>query len=435
MHTNSAKPDRFTELGGSSSSVYGTYPFSIERADGTFSKMSMPLDRSVSPYKILQCMAESINYPPPPPPSSEPATEHPSSLLNDARGGVDQFIRSWGGSPGYRQNKTPSTMDRDLLHFLKKIDFDDIKQRRLDRINAAASVLVARRAFGFSAIDGTGLGWSSASLNVCISRLSNLHDEHKSKLRTKSFYPFRLVISSDEFMRKVDLFGGIILLNPSAGPLQWLGTLLTVTDDCVSTLKRNQDSLKKNLAQVEHALGIRVVKGYTCESIEYHKCIERLALECQKNDAMGEGKSLIAASKKASIIIESEQTCRRGKVRKDGNFEIGAQMSLQSIRLTLADHAMQSTEYIRIESERHKQYKKMAQQMVLEFEVQRVRRVTTVVKSQEMLDCMSILLNKKKAERDALKHYLANQSIGIAPRGQLCHLGDDGSIIIPANCT
>jgi hypothetical protein len=57
------------------------------------------------------------------------------------------------------------------------------------------------------------------------------------------------------------------------------------------------------------------------------------------------------------------------------------------------------------------------------------------VPSDDVSECLSRLLDKDEAERRALRGYLAGQSIGIAGRGHLCHLGDDGSIVIPTNCS
>ena len=133
------------------------------------------------------------------------------------------------------------------------------------RLSAA---LVARRAFQFASIDGTRLGWSSASLAICLSSLTALHEEHESKLNTNSFYPFRLILSGDEFQSKLDLYAGVIRLNPAATPLQWLGIMSEVSHNNVIALKNNLKELKRNQSEVEHAFGLRVIKGHTCRSEE-----------------------------------------------------------------------------------------------------------------------------------------------------------------------
>mmetsp|Transcript_26614 Transcript_26614/g.57216 ORF Transcript_26614/g.57216 Transcript_26614/m.57216 type:complete len:401 (+) Transcript_26614:378-1580(+) len=400
----------------------------------------MQLNNS-SPYQILGRMATSINFSPPPPAPKPPLSENKQGEFNQSianqsggmRNDVDHLI--WMHGRGSHRHQSPSSMNRDVLHFLKNIDFDHIKQRKLDRINATAAAAAGRRSFQFSAIDGTRLGWSSASLAICLSRLISLHEEHQSKLRTKSFYPFRLILSSDEFQKQVDLFGGTIRLNPSATSLQWLGALAAVSDDSVLILKKNQTELKRNLSKVEKALGLRAVKGHTSTTEEYYHCLERLTLESEQN-IHSEGKSLLAVSNnKATLIIESNSACRRGRLRKDGNFEVGADMDLNEIRMTIGKFASRSNAYIEIESEKWTRCQEIVDQVMYEFGVQRVSKVSPRVASDQMSECLSMLLNKDEAEKEALRGYLAGQSIGIAGHGQLCHLGDSGSIIIPTNCS
>ena len=68
-----------------------------------------------------------------------------------------------------------------------------------------------------------------------------------------------------------------------------------------------------------------------------------------------------------------------------------------------------------------------------EFGVQGVKKVSSMVTSDQMSECLLTLLNHP--EKEVLRGHFAGQSIGVAGRGQLCHLGDDGSIVIPSNCS
>ena len=459
---------------GGKKSTYDTYPFIIEKKNGTISQQSMELGKS-SPCKylgsflgcfnahmmdknlqitpasmnygadqILANMAKAINFSPPPRPS-EAAVSHPEHVTHNAhspgftkpickKNGVDDFIwmHGWGGS---QQHKSPSSMNRNLFYFLSNVDFNDIKQRKLDRVNAIATALVARRAFQFSAIDGTGLGWSSASLAVCLSSLTALHEEHQMTM-IKSFYPFRLMLSADEFHNKIDSFGGIIRINPSATSLQQLRILSAVSDGTVNMLKNNQKELKRNLTEVENVLGLRVVRGHTLEPEKYHQCIDRLAMESVQNNINGEGVSFLAISnKKANLVIESNQVCRRGRMRKDGSFEVGSGADLHDIRKTIAKFANKSNKLIQQESEDWARCRKLIDQVMYIFGVQHVKKVSNFVTSNQMAECLSMLLNKDDIEKNDLRGYLAGQSLGIAGRGQLCYLGDDGSIIIPTDCS
>ncbi|KAL3785543.1 hypothetical protein ACHAW5_010504 [Stephanodiscus triporus] len=335
------------------------------------------------------------------------------------------------------RHKSPSSINRDLLHFLRNTDYDHIKQRKLSRIHATAAALVARRAFAFSAIDGTGLGWSSSSLAICLSRLTSLHEEHGAKLLVRSFYPFRLLLSNDEFHCKVDPFAGVVRLNPAATSLQWLGTLATVSDDSVRALKENQSELRRNILDVESALGVRPVKGHTCEPEEYHRCVGRLASESRRDVGIEDGgkSELTPSSNKATLVIESAQDCRGGRLRTDGNFAVGAGTDLRGARMTIGEHASRSNERIRTEMEKRATCRAVVERFVREFGVLRVDGAGPAVTSDDVSGCLSALLERDAVERRALRGYLAGQSIGVAGRGHLCHLGDDGSIVVPANCS
>ncbi|KAL3816812.1 hypothetical protein ACHAXA_008675 [Cyclostephanos tholiformis] len=417
-----------------------SYPFWVEGKDGTISKLSIQLD-STDPHQILSQMAKSINFPQPPPsPIASPLSESiPFDLMRFNQSATDRDGRSAGGGFGWRchEHKSPSSINRDLLHFLKHTDFDHIRQRKLSRIHATAAALVARRAFAFSAIDGTGLGWSSSSLAICLSRLTSLHEEHSAKLLVRSFYPFRLLLSSDEFHQRIDTFSGILRLNPAATSLQWLGTLALVTDDSVLRLKGNRSELERNVLEVEDALGIRPIKGHSCEPEEYHICLGRLASEIRRdnrNSPMGKSE-LTPSNGNAALVIESALDCRRGELRTDGNFVVGAGTDLRGIRKTIGEYASRSIEYARIDEEKRTACLILAERIMREFGVLKVNRIGHGVTSDDMLQCMYSLLGKDVTERDELRGYLTGQSIGIARRGHLCHLGDDGSIVIPTNCS
>ena len=75
----------------------------------------------------------------------------------------------------------------------------------------------------------------------------------------------------------------------------------------------------------------------------------------------------------------------------------------------------------------------MIDRTMSEFGVQRVAKLP-LVDSDGVSKCLSMLLDKDIAEKDTLKRFLAGQYVGVAGRGHLCHLGDDGSIVIPVDC-
>jgi len=263
---------------------------------------------------------------------------------------------------------------------------------------------------------------------ICLQRLTALHDEHHNKLRTKSFYPFRLILSSDEFQRKVDLWAGEIRLNPSATSMQWLSILENVTDRSVQTLKTNQQMLKKNLAIVEEMLQLRVVKGHTSDAEDYFECIRRLARRSEERITETEVDSLAILSNKSSLVIESDQACRRGNLRKNGSFEVSTSMSIDTIRSTISRYANKSNEILNAEYRKKKESSLMIRQVTDEFGV-KVNK-PSIVSYDQLLQCLAMLLEKDDPEKDELRRLLAGHSIGIST-GLKLHLGDDGTIMIP----
>lgn len=428
------------------STKYTSYPYSIQTKEGKLIKTSIQLNSS--PCEILESMSSIINFPPPPEgldlrheknigPIGE-SFHSSSSNAGKSRNPVDDLIWNAGLLDRYQFKQTTSRtgQDRNLIYFLQHMDASHIKERKLNRINASAAALVARRAFQFSAIDGTGLGWSSASLAVCLSRLTALYDEHHTKLRTKSFYPLRLVLSNDEFSEKLDLYGGVIRLNPAATPLQWLNTLQTVTDERMRLFKKNGESLKRNLTVVEKFLNVRVLKGYSCEHEEYHRFMERLASRSldypSKTD---QTKTLAMSPNKASLVIESEQACRRCKLRKDGNVEAGAGTDVNDIRRALHSFASRSNEYINREARDKVECKQIQERVVYELGVHIVKRSGSLVSYNQMTACLMHLLTKGDDEKEAMRSLLIGNTLAITGQGQPCHIGDDGSIVIPWNCS
>ncbi|KAL3784801.1 hypothetical protein HJC23_013841, partial [Cyclotella cryptica] len=236
------------------------------------------------------------------------------------------------GNISIQTNHSWTREDHNLIYFLQNMDTNHIKERKMNRINASVAALVARQAFQFSAIDGTGLGSLSASLVVCLSWLTVLYDERKSKYRTNSFYPLHL--------------GGVLRLNLAATPLQWLTTRQTN-----ASIEAEQRSFDTKSLSGGKFLNVRIIKGDSCENEEYHRFMERLAsLSLDYPSKTDETKALAMSPNKASLVIESEQACRHCKLRKDGNVEGEIGALFNNILRALNIFASRSDEYICKES-------------------------------------------------------------------------------------
>ncbi len=411
--------------------VYTQQSFSIETKKSGVVKTSIALNKS--PSEILQSMAQLCNFPPPPAPPQPMLSERQFEFdyTNDQIQNNEQDLFQFLRYGAYARPKKRQSRNTNLIQFLESDGIaDDIKERRLNRINATSAAHIARQLYKFISIDGTRLGWSSASMAICLQRLTALHDEHQNKLRTKSFYPFRLILSSDEFQRKVDLWAGEIRLNPSATSVQWLSILENVTDQSVKTLKNNQHLLKENLGVVEEMLQLRVVKGHTSDAEDYFECIRRLARQSEERLAQidADESRLAILSNKSSLVIESDQACRRGNLRKNGSFEVSTSMSVDEIRSTISKYAERSNKILNAEYRKKKESSMMMQQVSTEFGA-KVHK-PKLVSYDQLMKCLTTLLEKDEADKDDLRRLLAGHSIGVST-GLKLHLSDDGTIMIP----
>ena len=239
------------------------------------------------------------------------------------------------------------------------------------------------------------------------------------------------------------MYAGTIKLNPAATSLQWLGVLTTITEDSIRTLQEKQSILKHNMLNVEQALRVRLVQGYTCASEDYHHYIEQLASDIRQSIATNEiidkanNTELIIQSNIAiTLVIESNHECRHGKLRKDGKLVIGTMMKLHEVQCTINKYASRANEYIHMENEKQLLFQQLVHRVMYDYGVIKINKVSSmVITIDDMCSCLVTLLSKEEDEKIILQNYLTGQSIGIAGCGQLCHLGDDGSIILPANCS
>ena len=342
----------------------GRYTYYLQRNDGRSMKHTIRLNDTVQ--NVLEQMTKALaasgvaGLPEPPPPPEMPtdiAWKRNAEAANATRTGsaASEFNRmhgiiwaasraSGGGTEARRQEidhkyDVNSKRGSSLGGFLLDLNLADIEERKASRLDATAAALVARRAYGFQSIDGTGMGWSSASLAMLLSSLMALHDEHKSALQVESFYPMRLVISyDDDATTNVDLYGGVIRLHPAATPIQWLETLKGVTEESLAELDKNQRALRANAQRVQDGFNVKIKKGLTCPSIEYHTFAKRLAtwLDDDGKSLEGRAASSAVALSRLQLVVEADQACRRARLNKDGSIRVGSGMDGSAIIKSLS---------------------------------------------------------------------------------------------------
>lgn len=409
-----------------SSRIQPTYPFLeyvLEQKDGSLKTYSLNLNDSVE--GVLHSMVDALRQnglntlmaPPKARPrslqhASNPRDIHWASTTCAATGIDHQYDVHWN-------------QGRDLRRFLSTLDSNEISVRKASRMDVTAAASVVRRDYQFSAVDGTGLGWSSASLATLLRTLVDLYQEHSHKFHVTSFYPLRLVWSSED--QPLDLHGGNLFLNPAATPIQWLDHLLSVTPEALAFQNELRVRLAEACQQVNSFLGVTFQKGHSCSSREYYELMDRLAHSVPIPMSCDPDNHAITLER-IHVMVESPQACRRAILTKEGHIRVGSSMASEAIFSavsTLQPKARDKLSQSRIEKTKAQV---TSQQMKSELGLQRVH-YSKIVNEEQFVGALVRLLQLE--EQDDLKRKLAGNSLGIVGTGQFCHLGDDGSLMVP----
>ena len=402
----------------------GTYKYVLEHKDGSILQHTIRLHDSVeSVLKNMVAALESTGSASMPPPPGTPSPPEVPTHNGEEIFWCPRQPRNAGGVN--HQYDVNTHKGRDLMGFLRTMDFDLIEKRRASRMDVTAVALVARRAFSFLSIDGTGLGWSSASFAILLRSLVALQEEHGTKFHVKSFYPLQLVWSSEEFEDPIDLYGGILYLNPASTPIQWLDSFLKITQGTLDALTANQAQLHENRSKVLGAFGgVKFQKGHSCSHRDFHLFLSRLA---ESHHVIADERQSTALTLEG-IIVAVEAACRRPFLTKEGVIRVGASMDGEFIARAIAKHSLEATERVKAEGRRRQRCRETIDRAQWELGLQKVYH-TRLVRSEQIVECLARLLAMK--QREQLKQNLAGNSLGIAGSGHFCHVGDDGSVVIP----
>ena len=420
----------------------GSYKYVLEKRDGSLIQRNLQLDDSVE--NILTSIAKSLHAcgaaaslpPEPPTPGSS------NTIVKNAEQSQSHRDIHWA-SPRSQKSAIDHRFDvnssrgRDLHQFLKSIRDDSmqIEERRPSRMDATTAALVARRLYSFQAIDGIRLGWSSASFTKLLRSFIHLHEEHASNFNVQSFYPLRLVFLPDEDLEleTLDLYGGNIYLSPVLTPLQWLESLQEVTEGRLEELRQNRTLLESYRTTASNFLGVKLKKGHTCLSKDYHLFMERLSSAAEALAATKAEEEIPAlastslALARVLVTVESPLSVRRGKITKHGSINVNSSMSPEEIVAIIDRLSSRARDLSRQAEDERQECKRAINQTQCELGVQKVYRTTELVTNDQFLKSLSRMLQNQLQ----LKGWLSGYSVGIAGTGNFCHLGDDGSVIIP----
>ena len=426
----------------------------LERRDGSLARHTIDLNATAENVlaSMRKALEESaiVKLPPPPPKKATGAKEEWTDFNgNRPKSGraAMEFDRIQGIIMAAAQQQKSSSLRRqvnhrfdvnsargkDLAGFLEFCwDATLVEQCRSQRMDATVAALVARRAYKFSAIDGTNLKWSSSSLQKCLQSLTSLWHEHHDKFHVKSFYPLRLELTSSELSEHLDVYSGVLRLNPACTKLQWLETLQLVTGQQLETLKCNQDILKNATVEVQHALGVKIKRGHSCRPREYHYFVTSLAASTQESHQECVSSSSSALSLERPLVtVETSSACRRPKVTRGGSIRLGSQMSAEIVHEAISRLSDKARRHKEQQATKRQECRGLMNQAQWQLGLNKVYQVGNTVTTQQVADSILRLLSAETAVRELMKNRLAGNSLGIAGSGQFCHLGDDGSLVIP----
>lgn len=409
-----------------SSPIQPTYPaldYVLEQKDGSLKTYSLNLNDTVE--GVLHSMVDALRQN-----GLNTLTNPPKTLPKRHKQAINSRDVHWASegsaTPGIdHQYDIHWNKGRDLRLFLSSLDSNEISARKASRMDVTAAASVVRRDYQFSAVDGTGLGWSSASLATLLRKLVDLFQEHSHKYHVASFYPLRLVWSSED--QALDLYGGNLFLNPAATPIQWLDHLLSVTPDALTFQDKVRTRLTEACHQVNTFLGVTFQKGHSCSSREYFELLDRLA-DFAPTQSRPDPFNYAITLERIHVMVESPQACRRAILTREGHIRVGSSMTSETIISavsTLQPKARAKLSQSRLDKATAQV---TSQQMQLEFGLARVH-CSKIVNVDQFVGALVRLLQLE--EQEELKRKLAGNSLGIIGTGQFCHLGDDGSLLVP----
>ena len=426
-----------------------TFQYIIERRDGSALQASINLDQSVgsilkSIVTTLEASGIAKSALPPQPARHSESDEHSSTIL------FAPNQQSQGNSVIDEQYNRVSNRGRDFFRFLDELNFEEIKRRKEERLEAQATALSVRRMFQFAAVDATSLGWSSASVAVLLRRMMDMHQEHHSRFHVSSFYPLRLVFSSDDFHDPLDIHGGLLRLNPACTTVQWIDTLRLIDPSTIEDIQLSSRRTLNMVHSLHAALGMKFRKGFSCSNDEYveyltHLCDNLPTLSTIRIADRGNDNCSIALPP-LSVVVETEQACRRQPhVTGNGHIRIGTGMrgSLVDLVASIELIASQARQKVQEAQEEREQSRRIVSQLQWTFGLNRVDRSGRSgggfpVSHSDFVGALTRMLTvdnghdaTHRNRQQYLQARLSGQSLSVVGSGQFCHLSDDGSMMVP----
>jgi hypothetical protein len=244
----------------------------------------------------------------------------------------------------------------------------------------------------------------------------------------------------------LDVYGGNLYLNPAETHLEWLTALQEVTEDRLEEFNTNQGLLMERVARLEEKLGIKLKKGLSCSSMEYHFFVKHIVQHLYPSSSAfrlgpirpSTSTELVSSVSFASsietervwLIVETPAACRRPKVTTEGTVRVPSNITSSDLALAVSKLSDTARELWDVEKAQQRKCREVIGQVQWELGIQRVFRMG-VVRHQDFLCSLSRLIEQSSM----LGGKLSGHSLGIAGSGRFCSVADDGTLVVPHNWT
>jgi hypothetical protein len=288
---------------------------------------------------------------------------------------------------------------------------------------------------------------------ILLRRLLDLHHEFQKQLHVLSFYPIRLQYWPHDIVSEgtndgekstgnhyLDVFSGVLRVQPSATPIQVLEALRLVTPQEIIRVKQCQELLVLRTKQVQTDLGITIQKGHTCSSRDFHIFLDRLLGDDHRGiikDTKRFAKSSpFTLSNPVHAVVESANVCRRALVEPSGTIRLGSDMNRSEIQMSICSLAELSQVRLAKNDLELTRCRNLASEVQGQLGLSKVHRTSNRITHPEFHDCLLRISQTLSQHHDLMQQstrFFTGNVLEIASAGQFCHVGDSGSIVIPHN--
>ena len=209
-----------------------------------------------------------------------------------------------------------------------------------------------------------------------------------------------------------------------------------MTHNRLREIQTHRECLTEWSKAVQGSFGVRLKKGFTCTSREYHTFMEHLVRYKPSIDLcnISSGELMLPMIGPVHAVVEAESSCRRAVVTDAGLIRLGAGMSATECARSIDQLSALARETSAADKANLMRCKDAVSAVQWQLGLQKVYRTGTV-SHDDFLDCLSrfLVLPLQESEKQLVYNSFTGVALGVASIGRFCHLADDGSIVVPHN--